>query len=671
MCCWTGSDIAEPLRSINKGDELELLISSILPGGHSHFFLSVYDDHMHIASQRESKFDSSVLMNKLGNIKEVFEVFQDEGLLYSGGGVSMYSVDRKVQGRYDGKTSIPEDLEFDEFLGRLRRENYKGPNGDSFLFRFENVPQTRRPLRDFEQALFHLSGIPLSIHLYVSAEGSQVLEPHTDPYDVLVIQLTGEKKWRTCVPNSEVMSKKYNISRNLSQAELCMLQELSLGDVRGCTTYSIKESDKLDCNNFDMKAGDVLYMPKGVVHYAQTESESMHLTIGFHRWNMQWIDVFRGLINEFLAKEDIQAGIGTSQRKVENLKENFALKLDLVEWYAETANGVHLQESIPGWLLQCYRSSCEKCVEMCSSTLQKKNEEELIRLFFIHFELFDIWIRSSTIGTYLKLNRLDLLWAKAHIDWQVVLGSDEEGLRHIFRALGRKVQKYKDARNKISKPPKPQRHVMRQSSREKPKNNRPTLCDKQRFWSNECKGSSSSACIATYTTRRRGNGKSCREYCQMHGLYCGGSYPTEKENICSNSLIALKSSKAKKNCNVPFDSHVCKCTLGKNGTRIPGFVLRDKRRAFQDKTEETWSLCDDLYGWDTECIGSDPSRCEVLLNIRQKITCREYCEEQGTICETGWDDTAGKAVTEGSIVKYAGALPSTKWSSVVMFAPFR
>lgn len=46
-----------------------------------------------------------------------------------------------------------------------------------------------------------------------------------------------------------------------------------------------------------MKKGDVLYMPKGVVHYAQTHSsDAVHLTIGFHRGNLQWHDVLRTLI---------------------------------------------------------------------------------------------------------------------------------------------------------------------------------------------------------------------------------------------------------------------------------------------------------------------------------------------------------------------------------------
>ena len=49
-----------------------------------------------------------------------------------------------------------------------------------------------------------------------------------------------------------------------------------------------------------MEPGDVLYMPKGVVHYATTlnETESYHLTIGLHRENMQWLDVLHWLLED-------------------------------------------------------------------------------------------------------------------------------------------------------------------------------------------------------------------------------------------------------------------------------------------------------------------------------------------------------------------------------------
>ena len=61
--------------------------------------------------------------------------------------------------------------------------------GTSFVFKFEYFSAHSRPLHWLSRSLFNLTGIPVSIHLYASAAGAQVLNPHTDPYDVLVWQV--------------------------------------------------------------------------------------------------------------------------------------------------------------------------------------------------------------------------------------------------------------------------------------------------------------------------------------------------------------------------------------------------------------------------------------------------------------------------------------------------
>ena len=55
-------------------------------------------------------------------------------------------------------------------------------------------------MKQLTDDLFNLTGIPPSIHLYCSAAGAKVLKPHTDPYDVLVWQLVGAKRWRGINP---------------------------------------------------------------------------------------------------------------------------------------------------------------------------------------------------------------------------------------------------------------------------------------------------------------------------------------------------------------------------------------------------------------------------------------------------------------------------------------
>ena len=76
----------------------------------------------------------------------------------------------------------------------------------------------------------------------------------------------------------------------------------------------------------------VLYMPKGVVHYALTmnSTESFHITIGLHRDNMQWLDV----LHHMMTSEEEDSGEGGDARG------DSRVPLELMQVYAETAEGV-------------------------------------------------------------------------------------------------------------------------------------------------------------------------------------------------------------------------------------------------------------------------------------------------------------------------------------------
>ena len=217
-------------------------------------------------------------------------------------------------------------------------------NSYSFVFRFEFLPEINRPQLRLEKALHNVLGIPISIHLYVSAPGSKVLKPHTDPYDVLVFQLVGTKSWRACTPKPELATLKYNLRDDLNQAQLCMLKELDLGRIEGCNTYTVNDTVNLNCEDFTMSPGDVLYMPKGVVHYATTSpvsGGSFHMTVGIHRGNMQWFDVLLDVAES-----------------VDRTVDPF-----LIRYYSETPQGVHLHETVAGWLLACFgnRDELDPC----------------------------------------------------------------------------------------------------------------------------------------------------------------------------------------------------------------------------------------------------------------------------------------------------------------------
>ena len=102
-----------------------------------------------------------------------------------------------------------------------------------------------------------------SLHTYVSSPEANVLPPHTDPYDVIVIQLVGTKSWKACVPTQE-LGNRFGLTeggkKNLSDSSLCQLQEMAKGSLGGCTTYSVKASKTLKCTSWEMTPGTMLYV---------------------------------------------------------------------------------------------------------------------------------------------------------------------------------------------------------------------------------------------------------------------------------------------------------------------------------------------------------------------------------------------------------------------------
>jgi len=99
---------------------------------------------------------------------------------------------------------------------------------------------------------------PTRVNAYVTPPESTGFVPHYDPHDVLVLQIEGFKTWHVsdaaAVPPHEIQRRK------------------------GIGTDGFTPS-----TDVNLQPGDVLYLPRGQVHSAETCSEpSVHLTIGLH-----------------------------------------------------------------------------------------------------------------------------------------------------------------------------------------------------------------------------------------------------------------------------------------------------------------------------------------------------------------------------------------------------
>lgn len=121
-------------------------------------------------------------------------------------------------------------------------------------------PPLRRLCRAMEQALGH--GAQTNVYLTGGTrhgrrgESAQGLKRHYDTHDVFVLQLAGSKHWSLYDTPVELPVK---------------AQQPRPEDYEGMAPRRV----------FDLEPGDLLYLPRGVVHDARaTEETSLHVTLG-------------------------------------------------------------------------------------------------------------------------------------------------------------------------------------------------------------------------------------------------------------------------------------------------------------------------------------------------------------------------------------------------------
>lgn len=154
------------------------------------------------------------------------------------------------------------------------------------LRRMENSDNEQ--LRQLHATLMATLGSAVSFNLYLSAPDATALKPHTDPYDVLVVQLAGAKQWQICPAATS------RETVGMTESDAAEVLELQKHKPLGCNQVDDALSDAdLQCRPQRMDVADVLYLPKGVVHTATAEDGmSAHLTISLGRDGLRWGDLF-------------------------------------------------------------------------------------------------------------------------------------------------------------------------------------------------------------------------------------------------------------------------------------------------------------------------------------------------------------------------------------------
>jgi ribosomal protein L16 Arg81 hydroxylase len=115
-------------------------------------------------------------------------------------------------------------------------------------------------------------------NIYVTPRGAQGFAPHFDTHDVFILQIAGSKAWRIFAGGAT----------------------LPMGDARAEPLESLGPPT----DEFTLRQGDLLYIPRGVVHEAMTtDDSSIHITLGLHVW--RWADLLREAIMA-LAETDVR-----------------------------------------------------------------------------------------------------------------------------------------------------------------------------------------------------------------------------------------------------------------------------------------------------------------------------------------------------------------------------
>lgn len=115
-------------------------------------------------------------------------------------------------------------------------------------------------LMSFVSGLSEDLGISCVANAYLTPKESVALSPHFDSHDIFAIQISGHKEW-------------FVEPEPPSPVSLSTFQPVLAVDDPRCSRLATVQ----------MRVGDVMYLPRGCVHHAQTISDySLHLTIGLY-----------------------------------------------------------------------------------------------------------------------------------------------------------------------------------------------------------------------------------------------------------------------------------------------------------------------------------------------------------------------------------------------------
>lgn len=130
---------------------------------------------------------------------------------------------------------------------------------------------TRVPsLAVFCRAMERDFSIPFQTNIYLTPSNAKGFKSHYDTHDVFVLQIAGSKHWKIYETPVVLPLKGQEFDSSLHKP--------------GATTLE-----------FDLQAGDTVYIPRGVMHDAQSHDDvSLHITVGVLSYT--WTDLMLGAL---------------------------------------------------------------------------------------------------------------------------------------------------------------------------------------------------------------------------------------------------------------------------------------------------------------------------------------------------------------------------------------
>lgn len=156
-------------------------------------------------------------------------------------------------------------------------------------------------------------------NIYITPKGSQGFKVHYDTHDVFVLQIHGKKTWKIYKDNPVSLPNK--------------LMEFAPGK------YAVGEVEE----TIVAEAGDLIYIPRGVMHQAETNDEmSIHVTLGMLGYT--WTDLLIESVLEFSKTDDSLRKFLPRDMLRNGVKENHLAYFS--ELFSTMSTAISLQESV-------------------------------------------------------------------------------------------------------------------------------------------------------------------------------------------------------------------------------------------------------------------------------------------------------------------------------------